>query len=100
MLLGDFMLKLVTDRSEKLSAQKRFATLLRSSWDRRQVRTVIWRPESVELPISHNGKHWFGSDTTPEAHGVYRFWNSFGEYTKEGNLNITVEINIPIDSNS
>src|SRR5690606_23319331 len=87
---GEPMLHLLSDQKSKLAAQRRMTSILRQSWQDREVRTIVWRPERVDLPISHDGSLWFGSEKTPENRGVFRFWNSFGQYVNQGNLIITV----------
>lgn len=93
------MLTLIESHKGKVEAHRDLEVSLLRAWRKRQARIVSFRPDSVEMPIHHNGRFWFGSrppnrdDTTP------RYWNPFGAYREKGNLRIAVEINVPIDSN-
>lgn len=92
------MLTTVESKSEKLAAQNLFRAMVRSAWRRVEKRTIAWRPSSIELEIAHNNNLWFGSDVAKNDSGERRFWNSFGQLRRSGNLEISVEINIPIDA--
>ncbi|WP_165667187.1 hypothetical protein [Metapseudomonas otitidis] len=94
------MLRLVETRAEKISAQRRFAKEIERAWGTRERRTVAWRPSRKELPIAHNGHLWFAQIRPHDDQQTLRYWNSFGVYDAVGNLQIAVEINIPIDSNT
>lgn len=93
------MLELIEGRKEKIAVQKELAELLRNVWSHEERRRIVWRPSSVELDIAHEGELWFASAKAGEDGGTARYWNSFGEYSRNGNLNIAIEINIPIDTN-
>jgi hypothetical protein len=88
------MLQMLEGVAEKQHAQALMVSLLRKAWPRREKRLVAWRPASTELQIQHTADYWFGSREVFE--GVHRHWNSFGIYKPEGNLGISVEMNIPI----
>lgn len=94
------MLRLVEDRNNKISAQETFTTHLRGAWRNQERRLIAWRPDSRELNISHNGTFWFASVELDSNEPTPRYWNSIGQYQAKGALEITVEINIPIESNS
>lgn len=94
------MLRLVETRTEKIAAQRRFAKEIERAWGTRERRTVVWRPSQKELPISHNGHLWFAQIRPHDDQQTPRYWNSFGVYNAVGSLQIAVEINIPIDSNT
>lgn len=94
------MLKLVETRTEKVAAQRRFAKEIERAWEMAERRTVAWRPDSKELPIAHNGELWFAQIRPHDDQRTLRYWNSFGVYNATGNLQIAVEINIPIESNT
>jgi len=72
---------------------------VRAAWKSREHRRVVWRPSSRELDVIHNGSIWFASVSPEKDQSTPRYWNSFGSYSKNGDLQIAVEINIPIASN-
>jgi hypothetical protein len=94
------MLELVETKSEKIAAQRRFAKAMESAWIGEERRTVVWRPSSKVLPIAHNGVLWFAQIRPHDDQHTLRYWNSFGVYNNSGNLQIAVEINIPVESNT
>jgi hypothetical protein len=94
------MFRLVEDRAEKISAQETFANGLRRAWINHENRLIVWRPDSRSLDISHNGSFWFASTELDGSESTPRYWNSIGKYQANGGLQITVEINIPTESNS
>lgn len=94
------MLELVETKSEKVAAQRRFAKAMESAWNRSERRTVVWRPSSKVLPIAHNDLLWFAQIRPHDDQQTLRYWNSFGVYNDSGNLQIAVEINIPVESNA
>jgi len=93
------MLTLIESAKEKAAAHRTLQTQLEKAWPSREMRVIAWRPDSRRMMIHHNGRFWFGSlspnpkDTTP------RYWDPYGEYRENGNLQITVEINVPTKSN-
>jgi hypothetical protein len=93
------MLHLVEAKKDKAAAQEKFSRLIRDVWRKTENRLIVWRPDAIELPISHDGDLWFASDTTGGEGSTLRYWNSFGKYDRTRNLNISVEINIPMKSN-
>jgi hypothetical protein len=93
------VLRLVEGKIEKIAAVKKLQSLLRAEWRKRENRLVVWRPYSAELDISHNGSCWFYSGAPDRTQKTKRYWNSFGIYAPKGGLPITVEINIPTNSN-
>lgn len=94
------MLALVEQRAEKLEAHKKLASRLSEGWPNRARRTVVWRPDSREMNVHHNGSFWFGFVRPDPQDKTPRFWNAFGEYRPVGNLHISVEMNIPTESNT
>jgi hypothetical protein len=92
------MLTLVESTMKKVRAQRALQSRLEGSWRRREQRFVVWRPDSRQITIRHNERYWFGSvppnDLTP------RYWNPLGECRASGNLQISVELNVPTASNS
>lgn len=92
------MLRLVEDEREKAEAQKLFSENLIRAWKYSERRYVVWRPDSIELDVHHNHNFWFASVAhTKESR---RTWNSIGKYTDANGLQITVEVNIPMESNN
>lgn len=94
------MLTLVEDRKQKTACQKRLMELLSRAWRKQEVRQIAWRPGSREATVAHDGRYWFGSVRLSKGEKTPRHWNAFGTYSETGNLVITVEVNIPTDSNS
>ncbi len=94
------MLEMIEQPAAKKRAQTLMVSLVRKVWPNRQKRLVAWRPSSTELWIQHNNKYWFGSSEVGTDVGVHRHWNPFGVYSDDGNLGISVEINIPINDNT
>ena len=93
------MLEIVEAHDEKVACQERFNALVQREWQQVENRRVVWRPESRLLDIAHNGKLWFVSVKPGGDQKILRYWNSFGIYRADGNLPITVEVNIPTESN-
>ncbi len=94
------MLTLVESTMEKVRAQRALQSRLERSWRRREQRVVVWRPDSRQITIHHNGRYWFGSVPPNEDDLTPRYWNPLGEYRASGNLQIFVELNVPTASNS
>lgn len=94
------MFQLVEEKSEKINAQLRFAKAMESAWSGEERRTVGWRPSSKVMPIVHNGVLWFAQIGPHDDQHTLRYWNSFGVYNDSGVLQIAVEINIPVESNT
>jgi len=94
------MLALVETRNAKIDAQRRLTTCLQRAWGNRETRVVVWRPDRREMPVTHNGRYWFGSLDPDQGERTPKYWNPFGRYHERGNLQIGVEINIPTESNS
>lgn len=92
-------LTLLEGKTDKAAAQSLLNRLMRAAWNGREVRRVVWRPSSQDMDISHNGEYWFASDAIGRAPEKPRYWNPLGSYNETGNLQIAVEINIPISSN-
>jgi hypothetical protein len=91
------MFKVIAKKGATNAAQAKFAKVIRKGWTNLERRTITWRPSSIELEISHNGRFWFASKVVEsEAGGDPRHWNSFGSYERSGNLQIAAEINLPI----
>lgn len=93
------MLELVTSRAEKIASQRLLAELIRKLWRGQERRRIVWRPDSIDLDIAHEGQLWFAAHKAGADGGTLRYWNSFGAYERTGNLNIGIEINIPIETN-
>lgn len=93
------MLTLVGSQREKIAAEKELQEYLKQVWREHETRTVAWRPDSRTMRIYHNGKFWFASGSPAPNDRIPRYWVPFGEYRENGNLQITVEINISVSSN-
>jgi ribosomal protein L19E len=85
---------------EKEAAQKQFSEQLKKAWTEDKKRTITWRPSNEILDIVHDGNFWFVSVAPNQNQQLSRYWNSFGFYKKDGNLNITVEINIATEDDT
>ncbi len=94
------MLLLLERSSEVKEAQRTFREQMETSWSNSERRRVVWRPSSREMRIWHNGRFWFASRSPDSADPIPRFWNPFGEYKSDGNLAITVEMNIAANATS
>lgn len=94
------MLTLVESKKAKIGAHKTFKANLREAWSTREKRRITWRPSSREMNIFHNGEYWFTSANPVPKDKTPRYWDPYGKYRENGNLQIAVEINIPTDSNS
>jgi hypothetical protein len=97
---GESMLTLIESAMEKVHAQGALQARLEKSWRNREKRVVVWRPDSRQITVHHNGRYWFGSLPLNDDGSTPRYWNPFGEYRASGNLQIAVELNVPTDSNS
>ena len=53
------MLRLVESRDEKVDAQRKLTTSLETAWQNREMRHVVWRPDSRDMTVVHNGRYWF-----------------------------------------
>jgi hypothetical protein len=89
------MLRLLDNKQEKKAAQAQFVAHLRAAWTKHEERQIVWRPNKRTLLIAHNDDVWFGFVELGDDQTTPRYWNSFGSYSPTGNLQITVEINIP-----
>lgn len=95
------MLILIEETREKAAAQERMEGLIKNFWRHGETRQIVWRPNSRELPIAHDGNFWFASIELDDDATTPRYWNSFGVYQPgQAGLVITVEINIPTTRNS
>jgi len=92
-------LTLVERKTDKIKAQQSLVKHLSSAWGGRENRRVVWRPDSRELDIIHNGQYWFVASPPNDDQNTPRYWNSFGAYHANRNLQIAVEINIPTTAN-
>lgn len=90
---------LLESKADKLAAQANLIKHMQAAWNKNEHRRVTWRPSSRDLDIVHNNEFWFVAVPLVGKQGPGRYWNSIGSYQKNGNLQITVEINVPIDSN-
>lgn len=93
------MFDLIESKREKIACQREFNRLLSRVWRKTENRRVVWRPDYEDLDVTHNDELWFVSVMPYAQQTTKRYWNSFGIYEPTGNLNITVEINIPTESN-
>jgi hypothetical protein len=91
------MLEIEGHKAALTAAQTRFAYLVRKEWSKSETRTLVWRPDRIDLEIAHNNRFWFASTVVPNESGELRHWNSFGVYNSSGPLQIALEINIPVD---
>ena len=89
---------LIESLEEKDEAQRKLEARLKKSWQNRQTRVVAWRPDSREMTVYQDGAYWFGSFTANDQDATPRYWNPFGRYRENGNLEIAIEINIPTNS--
>lgn len=96
------MLRLVENNQDKASTQSRFAKSLQAEWKAREDRMIVWRGGSRRREIAHNGRIWFTPVRLHKGQKTPRFWNAFGLYHPRStqNLLITVEVNIPLQTNS
>lgn len=94
------MLRLVEDRQQKIESQEVLVDILGRAWREREVRRIVWRPGGQKHPIAHNHRFWFSTVLLSRDRGTPRYWNSFGLYKEKGNLHISVEINIPTETNT
>jgi len=92
-------LQLVENKEEKISAQNLLIAIIKQEWNKAELRRVVWRPNSSEMPIIHNGKYWLTNGNVDQRQTTKTYWNAIGIYQPKGNLNITVEANIPIADN-
>ena len=93
------MLRLIETSKDKSEAQQIFAKNLKSDWDLKEDRLIVWRPNSKYLEISHNKSFWVSTDISSDS--LRCAYNTFGKYIDgEKGLQITVEINVPIEDNS
>jgi hypothetical protein len=93
------MLRLIESLNEKVDAYEKLEARLKEVRRNTETRVVVWRPDSREMTIYHNGTYWFGSIPPNEKDATPRYWNPFGEYRETGNLQIAVEINVPTKLN-
>lgn len=94
------MLNLIETVNGKNDAHAKLQSRLERAWRNRETRVVAWRPDSRSMTIHHNGRYWFGSFRPNRDDLTPRFWDPFGEYRENGNLQIAIELNVPTDSNS
>lgn len=94
------MLTLIETIEEKRAANEKLQARLKRAWPHTEERVVVWRPSSRRMTIYHDGKYWFGSSEANQGYAIPRFWQPFGEYRANGNLQISVELNVPTNSNS
>ncbi|WP_340116160.1 hypothetical protein [Pelagibius sp. 7325] len=94
------MLTLIESRKEKREASDELRARLESAWRARETRIVTWRPGSQRMSIHHNEKYWYKSSLISPDKGIRRYSHSFGPYRDNGNLQISVEFNVPTDANS
>jgi hypothetical protein len=94
------MLTLIDTPGHKVEAQRQLTATLHKAWQSRETRMVVWRPDKRELRINHNGTYWFASLRPDDDEAEPKYWNPFGLYRENGNLQIAVEINIPTRSNT
>jgi hypothetical protein len=89
------------DCTQKIAAQESLTATLQKAWQSTEKRVVAWKPGSREIPLSHNGKYWFGSLPPNEGHGEPKCWSAFGlYYPPNRNLRTAVHINIPTRTNT
>jgi hypothetical protein len=94
------MLNILEEREDKMRAQAKLDELIKRSWRKHERRLIVWRPNRRDLTIAHNDHLWFAAVRPSRDQKIKRYWNSFGAYSATGNLFISVEINIPTESNS
>lgn len=96
------MLALIGETKRKTAAQRELERNLKGALARQGTHNIGFPGGIVDLPIysAGEGQLWvaFGGPTKDAA--VRRYWNAFGVYQPDHPAqSITVEINIPIDSN-
>lgn len=94
------MLRIVESVSEKRRIQNLLEECVKKDWSQRESRTLVWRPSHANLKITHNGEYWFAAQPPDKNQKIKRYWNSVGTYSSNGNLQISLETNIPTNTNS
>ncbi|MCA6105296.1 hypothetical protein [Bradyrhizobium australafricanum] len=90
------MLNLIDTAIEKIYAQEKLEARLQKSWQGRETRIVVWRPDSRRITVHHNGRYWYGSlPLGPKEVSIPHRWYPFGEYRESGDLDAAVELNVP-----
>jgi len=96
------MLAVVTETARKRAAQRELESNLKSALKRQGTHNIGFPGGNVDLPIysAGGGKLWVAFGGPTEDAAVRRYWNAFGAYLPDRPAqSITVEINIPIDTN-
>lgn len=97
------MLRLVEDTEEKVRAQARLEREVSDALENQGSRNIGFRGGNVDHTVyaSGEGSLWVAFGVVSEDSAVPRFWNAFGVYHPDRPTQmITVEINIPTDTNS
>lgn len=93
------MLQLVELRSEKVTLQRKFESIVRGALPELETRLVGWRPHGRRMRISHDGRYWYKGVPPESDQKIPRYWNPFGKYERSKKLPISIEINIAITTN-
>jgi hypothetical protein len=96
------MLSLIGETKRKKAAQGALERKLKGALKRLATHNIGFPGGNIDLPIHTAGeqKLWVAFGGPTEDAAVRRYWNAFGVYEPDRYAqSITVEINIPIDSN-
>lgn len=97
------MLHLVENTKDKKAAQSALERNLKSALERQGTRNIGFPGGNVDQAVfsAGEGKLWVAFSGPSKDSAVPRFWNAFGVYRPDRPAQtITVEMNIPIDSNT
>ena len=96
------MLKLIESQKEKAALQRDLRRTLEQKLKPQGKRGIGYPGGNFDRPVFSDGegKIWYAFTPQPDV-PVKRYWNAFGIFDPRSvNQNITVEINIPTDTNS
>src|SRR5438105_2312718 len=98
------MFTLVEQTAEKRKLQKRFRAKFQSTFASQGKRLIGFPGDSMEMPLFSNasGDIWYSYCLLKpvEETEIPKYWNAFGFFDpRQSAQTITVELNIPIDTN-
>src|SRR5690349_17564589 len=96
------MLILIGETKRKTAAQGELERNLKGALERQGTHNIGFPGGNFDLPIysAGEGKLWVAFGEPTEDAAVRRYWNAFGVYQPDRPAqSITVEINIPTDTN-